>query len=286
MPYLRPQTVEEALAALAGKRYTVLAGGTDLYAAQPPALAGDVIDISRLAELRGIREEESHWRIGALTTWTDVVRAKLPPLLRALQEAGREVGGVQVQNAGTVGGNLCNASPAADGIPVLMALDAEVELAGSSGMRRLALERFVTGNRRTLRAPDELLTAVLVPKAAPGSRAGSCFLKLGARRYLVISIVAVAVRLALDSAGRIAQCGIAVGACASTARRLRSLELALTGQPVQAQVAELVTPKRLAELSPIDDVRGTAEYRLQAAGELIRRGLKNLLDEAAGGALA
>src|SRR3954468_16994673 len=193
--YLRPNCLNDALAVLAEGPRTVVAGGTDVY----PALGGrpaglDVLDITGLRELRGLGLEGERWRIGALTRWAEVARAELPPLFAGLRQAAREVGGAQIQNAGTVGGNLCNASPAADGVPNLLALGASVELASVRGVRDLPLEAFVLGNRRTALEPDELLTAVLVPAGEAVTR----FLKLGARRYLVISIVMVALAVELE----------------------------------------------------------------------------------------
>ncbi len=181
---------------------------------------------------------------------------------------------MQIQNAGTLCGNLCNASPAADGIPNLMALDAEVELASRRGTRHLPVEDFVTGNRKTTRAPDELMTAVLIPDG--GRPARSTFVKLGARRYLVISIVMVGAAVTLDAGGRIASAGVAVGACAPVARRLPALELALIGQRPTPALADLVTADHLAPLSPIDDVRGTADYRRDATLTLVRRAIGGL----------
>ncbi len=192
MFYDRPETLPEALALLARAPRTVLAGGTDLYAATArQELEGAVLDITGVGELAGITRGAEGVRIGACTSWADVRDADLPPAFEALRAAAAEVGGRQIQNAGTVGGNLCNASPAADGVPPLLALDAEVELASAAGRRRLPLAVFLSGVRRTARRADEILTAVLVPEAAIRGR--SVFLKLGARRYLVISIAMVAV---------------------------------------------------------------------------------------------
>jgi CO/xanthine dehydrogenase FAD-binding subunit len=276
--YLQPSALDDALAALATSRWAVLAGGTDFYAARVGRpIREAVLDISRLAPLRGIAREAGGWRIGALTTWTDVVRQPLPPLLDGLKQAAREVGGVQTQNAGTVAGNLCNASPAADGVPALMALSAEVELASTRGVRRLPLSEFITGNRATQRQPDELLTAVLVP--ARSERARSTFAKLGARRYLVISIAMAAVTLDTRDDGRIDFAGLAVGACSPVARRITTLEGRLIGRALKADLADLVRPADLGELSPVSDVRGTAEYRREAALTLIRRALRELADE-------
>lgn len=278
--YLRPDSLNDALAALARQPLTVLAGGTDFY----PARVGrpvdeSLLDISALAPLRGIAAADGHWRLGAATTWTDLIEAPLPPLFQALQQAAREVGGVQIQNAGTLGGNVCNASPAADGVPALLALDARVELASRSGTRALPLADFITGPRRTARAADELLTAVLVPR--PGLAARSRFAKLGARRYLVISIAMAAACLEWDTTGRVVAARVAVGACAPVARRLPALEAALAGRALGPALGEAVSEAHLAPLSPIDDVRADAAYRLDAAGTLLRRLLSTLGAEAA-----
>ena len=189
--YLRPSELSEALGALGSGKPTVLAGGTDFYPARVERpLDDDVLDITGLRVLHGIADAGDHWRLGAGVTWTDVVEARLPPCFDGLAQAAREIGGVQIQNAGTVCGNVCNASPAADGMPNLLALDASVELASVDGRRVLPLADFVLGNRKTARQSNELATALLVPKPARPAR--SVFLKLGARRYLVISIVMVA----------------------------------------------------------------------------------------------
>jgi CO/xanthine dehydrogenase FAD-binding subunit len=275
--YLRTNSVDEALSALASQSWSVLAGGTDFYPAQAAQLVrDDVLDISGLAELRGIVEGDSTWRIGALTTWSDIIRAALPPVFNGLKLAARQVGGMQIQNAGTVAGNLCNASPAADGVPVLMALGAEVELSSADTGRRVPLTEFVTGNRTTARQPNELVTAVLIPKW--GATAKSTFLKLGARKYLVISIVSVAVAFATDDQNLVTDVGIAVGACAPVARRLTGLERKLTGTERTQGLADLVSPEDLSMLAPISDIRGTAQYRREAALTLVQRALGELAD--------
>ena len=150
--YLQPTNLDDALGALMDRPWTILAGGTDIY----PARVGkpfdeDVLDISRLDALRGITEETDHFRLGALTSWTELIDADLPPMFDGLKQAAREVGGVQIQNAGTIAGNVCNASPAADGMPGLVALDASVVLASVSGEREVPISEFVQGNRRTAR---------------------------------------------------------------------------------------------------------------------------------------
>jgi len=263
----RPRSVAEAASLLAAGDWAVLAGGTDLYPAHVGRpIARPVLDLSRIDGLRGIRRSESGWTFGATTTWSDVIRAALPPLFDALKAAAREVGGVQIQNAGTVAGNVCNASPAADGVPALLALGAEVELQSTAGSRRLPLEDFVLGSRRTARREAELVSAIHVPARAAGAR--SVFLKLGGRRYLVISITMVAVLIELDGAGVVARAGVAVGSCSAVARRLPALEARLRGRDA-ARLAACVEPGDLAPLTPIDDVRASREFRIDATREMM-----------------
>jgi CO/xanthine dehydrogenase FAD-binding subunit len=276
--YLRPASLESALAALADRPFTVLAGGTDFYPARVGRLVTeDVLDVTAVAGLRGIREEDGRFRIGAATTWTELIEAPLPRQFDCLKLAAREVGGVQIQNTGTIAGNLCNASPAADGVPALLALSAAVELRSASFRRLIPLAEFIVGNRRTTCGADELVTAILVPGWGP--RARSTFLKLGARRYLVISIAMVAAAVEVAPDGSIARCGVAVGACSPVARRLPQLERDLEGRRLVHTIGEVVEPCHLAPLAPISDVRGTADYRTEAAATLIRRALERLADE-------
>jgi CO/xanthine dehydrogenase FAD-binding subunit len=270
--YVRPKTLEEALVVLADRQTQVLAGGTDFYPALGDRPAqGAVLDVSGLGELRGVSVEQDRIRIGGLTTWSDILRAPLPRCFNALTGAAREVGSVQIQNRGTVAGNLCNASPAADGVPPLLALDAEVELTSRAGMRRVALAEFIIGNRRTVRRSDELLTSVLVPRVL--ENAASAFVKLGARRYLVISIAMVAAVVRPDATGRVAEARIAVGSCSVVARRLVALERELVGAEISSGFDGRVRREHLQPLSPIDDVRATAEYRMDAAQTLVERAL-------------
>jgi len=273
--YLRPTEIRDALCALGAGPRAILAGGTDFY----PARVGrtideDILDITALP-LAGIDDGGDHWRIGALTTWSELIAAPLPPCFDALKLAAREVGGVQIQNAGTIAGNICNASPAADGVPPLLAMDAAVELASVRGERSVALRDFVTGNRQTARAPDELVTAVRVPKPEPGT--ASLFLKLGARRYLVISIVMVALAIEPDARNQIFRARVAIGACSAAAQRVRALELALIGHPIDAALSTIACAEHLQQvLAPIDDIRGSGAYRSDAALTLVRRALAEL----------
>ena len=272
--YLKPKTLHEAVSVLAASGGQILAGGTDFYPALGERLPqGDVVDITSLAEIRGISADKDWIRIGGLTTWTEVIRAKLPRSFDALKAAAREIGSVQIQNRGTVAGNLCNASPAADGVPPLLALDAEVELTSAVSTHRLLLSEFLAGNRKTMRRPDEILAAVLVPRRMDD--AVSTFLKLGARRYLVISISMVAAIVQTDTKGHIADARVAVGSCSAVAQRLRDLEADLRGHPLKVGIGSAVKPVHISVLSPIDDVRATADYRRDASLTLIRRALEN-----------
>ncbi len=277
MSYARPDRLDAALAALARAPHRVLAGGTDVYPAfVGRAIDGPILDISALDAMRGVTAAVDALRIGALTTWSEIARLPLPRHCAALARAAREIGGLQIQNRGTIGGNLCNASPAADGIPPLLALDASVELASAAGRRELPLAQFVLGNRRTACQPDELLVAVRVPQRSPA--AVSTFLKLGHRRYLVISIVMVAVVLDFDGADRVSYCGVAVGACSAAAQRLPALESGLLGATrgeIGARAGALLDAA-LASLAPIDDIRGTRAYRLDAARGLLARAFAEL----------
>ncbi|MDP4033086.1 MAG: FAD binding domain-containing protein [Pseudorhodobacter sp.] len=277
--YARPMALPEALGLLSAGKMQLLAGGTDIY----PALAGasiarPVLDIAALPGLRGITAGPEGLRIGACTTWEDIAQADLPPALAALRQAAVQVGGRQIQHAGTIGGNLCNASPAADGVPPLLVVGAEVELVSARGLRRLALGDFLIGPRQTARAADEVLVAVLVPQAALAGQ--SRFLKLGARAWLVISIAMVAVRLVV-AGGLVVKAALAVGACSAVARRLPEVESALIGAPLADAATRIVDTAVAAALDPMDDLRGSAVYRAVAAAELLRRAVADIAEGAA-----
>ena len=267
--YLRASDLDAALAMLAAGPCRILAGGTDVFPSlQDRPLVGRVLDISGIADLHQITQNDDHWSIGAAVSWRDVTRAALPPAFNGLKAAAYEVGSWQIQNRATLVGNICNASPAADGVPALLTMDAAVQLQSCRGGRVMPLASFITGNRKTKRADDEMVTAILVPK--PGAAGQGYFYKLGARRYLVISIGMVAMRLLCDSQQKIAEIAIAVGACSEVATRLNDLEQHLCGQPLVG-AADIVTPSHFAGLSPIDDVRASASYRIDAVEEAVRR---------------
>lgn len=275
--FLQPATLAEAVQALAETRGVVLSGGTDFFPARVDRpITETVIDISRVRELKGISVEADRILIGGRTTWSEIASAALPRGFDGLKSAAREIGGIQIQNFGTVAGNLCNASPAADSVPPLLTLDAEVRLASASGTRTLPLADFILGNRKTARRADEILTSVAVPRRL--ENAASSFLKLGARRYLVISIVMVAVTIVVDERNGegncVAEARVAVGSCSARARRLPRLEESLVGAAARPGLGKLAAAEYLdGALTPIDDLRATAAYRRDASLTLIRRAL-------------
>lgn len=274
--YFRPTDLDAALGQAVVPGTRIVAGCTDVFpATDRKMLSGRVLDITAVDGLRGITRGAEGLRIGAATTWGDLHRADLPPALHGLQQAAREVGALQIQNRGTIGGNLCNASPAADGVPPLLTLEAEVELASTAGTRRLALADFLRGPRQTACDDGEILTAVHLPAAALDGQGH--FQKLGARTYLVISIAMVAARLVVAE-GRITQAAVAVGACGPVATRLPTLEARLVGATRAVVTPADVTPC----LAPIDDMRADAAYRRRSAVALVQATLDAaLMPEAA-----
>lgn len=284
MRYERPSHLSGALDLLAGggDSWSLLAGATDVYpvltheAAWSAPRPRQILDLTGVEELAGIAETDSTVRIGALVCWSDIASAELPSYFDCLKQAAVEVGGVQIQNRGTVVGNLCNASPAADGVPALLALDASVELISREGSRTLPLAEFVLGNRRTARRPEEIVSSVVVPKRSADAR--SRFLKLGSRRYLVISIASVAAVVRSDDARKISEVAIAVGACSEVPVRVASLEADLVGLELGAEAHECLENHSFDELSPIDDVRATGDYRQRAAKLLAARALDALAE--------
>ncbi len=281
MSYYAPTSLGDVWPLLAEGEARVVAGGTDLFPTQgdgPPPSA--LLDISRVDGLRGIDHDDDGWRIGGATTWSDIVAAPLPPAFDGLKAAALQVGSVQIQNVGTLAGNLCNASPAADGVPPLLTLEAEVALTSAGGTRRLTLTNFLRGVRQTALVPGELLTALHIPRQPTGAL--SSFVKLGSRRYLVISIAMVAAQIWLDEAGRIGGVRVAVGACSPVARRLFGLEQSLIGLRPSDLVSFSMASDALDTLSPIDDVRGSAEYRRAAVERLIRDALGQAVERSDG----
>jgi CO/xanthine dehydrogenase FAD-binding subunit len=279
--YAQPTRLDEALDLAARYQPRILAGGTDVMVGAGVDLQGPVLDITRILEIKGVEIGSSFVTIGAGVTWTELLHADLPAGFAGLKAAAREVGSVQIQNRATIAGNLCNASPAADGVPPLLTLDAELEIRSATGSRHIALADFITGNRRTRLAAGELVTALRVPRQSAEAR--SSFVKLGSRRYLVISIVSAAVLLGSDARGRVEAARVAVGACSAVPVRLPAAEAALLGQSLSDRLPLQVTAAHMADLSPIDDVRASAAYRRDAALQVVREAVADCVGGRAGG---
>lgn len=260
----------------------LLAGGTDYYpgladAAPDPSL----LNIFNIEGLDQITLVDGQWRIGAAVTWTDLIQAELPLGFNCLKQAGREVGSIQIQNAASLVGNLCNASPAADGVPALLALGATVELSSVDGVRELALSDFITGVRQTDRRKNELVTAILVPDI--NAQDNTEFSKLGSRTYLVISIVMCSSRIRVDASNTVTDAAVAVGACSPVACRLPAVEHVLIGKKCNPQeLSACLMPEHFESLSPISDVRATADYRLQVSRTVVRRQIAQIANNIMG----
>ena len=270
----RPTSVAEAVALLEqyNGRATVLAGGTDLLVnmKMERAQAEQVIAISRVKSLKAVAASDDGLTIGALATFYDVQQANvIRQRYQALNEAAHSVSGTQIKMMGTIGGNLCNASPAADSAPALLLYDAQVELTGAAGSRRVALADFFTGPGQTVRQANELLTGIILVPPQPAE--GSAFLKLG-RVGADIAKVSAAVRLVRDGQ-RVAEGRIALGSVAPTPVRARQAEARLAGQPFDLALAEAAAQLAAQEIAPISDVRSTAAYRARVAYVLVRDAL-------------
>lgn len=278
--YIRARTLEEALQLLAdcGPEARVLAGGTDLL---PEMRSGKLaprylIDISRLAELQGIRATEEEGEegliIGALTTVREV---ETSPLLvggyRVLAQAAGTLGSVQVRNRATIGGNLCHAAPSADTAPALLVLDAQAEIAGPEGRERIPLEQFFLGPGQTILGPGQLLVNLYLPRPAAGT--AGVYIKHSLRRAMDLAFVGVAALLSVSD-GHLQKVRIALGAVAPTPMRARQAEevLLARGDLSPATIAEAA---RVAaeEARPIDDIRSTAWYRRRMVEVETRRAL-------------
>ena len=268
--YYRPDKINDALYSLSKEKLTIAAGCTDLLpSTQQENLGNNILDISGIKSLRHISFENGFRKIGSGVTWTDLVENnELPKCYDMLKECSLQIGSKQIQNLGTIGGNLCNASPAADGVPCLLSLDASIELLSVNGKRVLKLEDFIKGSRKTELQNNEILSAILIPEEAEIGR--SSFLKLGARRYLVISIAMIACKLNLKK-DVISEITISVGSCSAVAKRIKSLENLLIGKSIKDELTTIILNYNYENyLSPINDIRGTNTYRFKASKVLVK----------------
>jgi CO/xanthine dehydrogenase FAD-binding subunit len=274
--FLTARDTAHACEILQAGTHRVIAGATDVFAQNPDRSVGALLDISRIEALRGVTITEDNVRIGAITTWSAIRDAALPAHMDALRQAAVTIGGVQIQNRATIGGNVCNASPAADGVLALLALDASIDVASVSGCRRLPLSAALDQNRRSLLGRNELLEAVIVPLKGTST---SCFLKLGRRANLAISVLACAVAIEWSPEGEIVTLRACIGAASRAPMRLSRLERRLVGLSHLDHREALVTGEDVAALTPIDDIRASADYRRHAAVVLLNRAISRASED-------
>ena len=281
--YHQPESLADAvdLAARFGGQASFLAGGTDLIVQieRGRVAPRHVIGLGRVPGLVGI-EVNGRITLGARVTHRAIEQTPaLAGPLRCLVEGAEVIGGHQVRNVATVGGNLVNASPAADLVPCLLALDGVVTLVGPGGEREVPIEHFLLGPNRTARRSDELVTRVDLPALAP--RAATAFLKAGRRRAMEISVVCVAARLTLDATlARCLEARVVLGAVAPTAVRAYAAERLLEGQPVGGEAFRRAAEAAQEACRPIDDVRASAGFRQHLVGVLVRRALDRCVERA------
>ena len=282
--YHKPVSIEEACSLLAqfGEEARILAGGTDLILQLKKQAVNPkhVINIKGLKELNFIRQEEEGFVLGALASLADIVEhPSLQKTFPCLVDSARSIGSTQVRNVATLGGNLCNASPAADMAPGLLVLDASVKIAGPRGSRCLPLEEFFLGPGRVDLRAGEILTEIRVPVPPKGTR--MIFFKQGPRKAMDISVVAVAVAGTWDEEkGRCDRARVALGAVAPIPVRVRQAEGLVEGKR-----KDEISPSKVAEavcqaIRPISDVRASAEYRVQVAGALTERAIRHVIHTA------
>jgi CO/xanthine dehydrogenase FAD-binding subunit len=274
-----PRDADEALALLAEEpgAWRPFAGGTDLMVLFEAGRLAQrkFFSIRHLKELRGIEEAEGALTLGALTTYADVRRSEvLRREFPMLCQAAAETGGLAIQNRGTLGGNIANASPAADSPPALLAYDAEVELVSRAGSRRVAYKEFHTGYKQTVMRPDELIARIRLPRPSASARQFSR--KVGTRRAQAISKVCFAGLAEIDAEGRLGEVRLAYGSVAPTVVRCPRTESVLQGQAVDDALVSAARAELARELAPIDDVRSTARYRLRVAGNILGEFLSGL----------
>ena len=270
--YRAPSRLDEAIALLAGEGARSLAGGTDLMVQMRSGRLnpGRIVDLKRIPEMLGVREVAGGFEIGAATACAAIgEHAALAAAWPGVVEAARLIGSAQVQGRASLGGNLCNASPAADSAPALIAAGAVCLIAGPAGQRELPVELLQAGPGRNALAAGEVLVALRLPARAP--RSGDAYLRLIPRTEMDIAVVGAGVSLSVDAQGVVSAARVALGAVAPTALRVDAAAKALVGTRLEAPALKALQAAARAACRPIDDKRGTAAYRTRVAGVLARR---------------
>jgi aerobic carbon-monoxide dehydrogenase medium subunit len=283
MRYEAPESLEGAVALLAGAKgeARVLAGGTDLLVQiRADVLDPDlIVDIKRIAETRTVTEEKDGWRIGAAVTGAELKEhPRLKKVWPGLVEAANLIGSTQVQGRATLGGNLCNGSPAADSVPALIAAGAVATLVGPKGRRDLPVEDVMLGPRKLALTKGEIVVSFLLPPRPP--RSGDAYLRFIPRTEMDIAVVGVGVSLSLDAGGVISAARVSLGAVAARVLLVADAAQAIIGSRLDHAALERLEAAARAACRPIDDKRGTIEFRTDVAAVLARRVALIALDRA------
>lgn len=276
------ESLDAALDFLAGHGdgCQVLAGGTDvmIQLSRGQISPSALLHIERVAELRQ-HTINGGASLGALVTHRELAKGRLGSRFRSVAEAAATVGGLQTQSVGTIGGNVCNASPAADTLPALLVHDAELTLRSASGSRQVGLQQFLTGRRTTQRRADELLTEIRLP--VPQGRTGDVYLKVGRRSAMEVAIVGLAMRLNFDTDGTVTQAAVALASVGPRPLRATGAEQALIGSRLEHEALVAAGAAALVEISPMDDIRASAGYRRRLIPGLLVRAAQTCRQRAA-----
>ena len=283
MRYEAPESLNGAVALLAGATgdARVLAGGTDLLVQMRADIVDPelIVDIKKIPETRGITEEKGGWRIGAAVTAAELKEhPKLKQVWPGVVEAANLIGSTQVQGRATLGGNLCNGSPAADSVPALIAAGAVATVAGPQGMRNIPVEDVMLGPRQLALRKGEIVVSFLLPPRPP--RSGDAYLRFIPRTEMDIAVVGAGVSLTVDSAGTITAARVSLGAVAPRVLLVAEAAHAIVGSRFDEAARERLVAAARAACRPIDDKRGTTEFRIDVAGVLVRRAALIALDRA------
>ncbi|HTK88829.1 MAG TPA: xanthine dehydrogenase family protein subunit M [Verrucomicrobiae bacterium] len=283
MRYEAPESLEGAVALLAGAKgeTRVLAGGTDLLVQMRADIVEPdlIVDIKKIPETRAIAEEKGGWRIGAAVTGAELKEhPRLKKVWPGVIEAANLIGSTQVQGRATMGGNLCNGSPAADSVPALIAAGAVATLAGPNGKRDLPVEDVMLGPRKLALQKGEIVASFLLPPRPP--RSSDAYLRFIPRTEMDIAVVGAGVSLTVDGAGVITAARVALGAVAARVLLVPEAAQAIIGSRLDKPAQDRLEAAAQAACRPIDDKRGTVEFRIQVAGVLARRAALIALDRA------
>ena len=281
--YLAPTTLDEAIKAFAsaGSAGRILAGGTDLLVQMRSGAVkpGVIVDIKKIAETRTVTEEKGGWRIGAAVTGAELKEhARLKKVWPGVVEAANLIGSTQVQGRATLGGNLCNGSPAADSVPALIAAGAVATLAGPQGRRDLPVEDVMLGPRKLALGKGEIVVSFLLPPRPP--RSSDAYLRFIPRTEMDIAVVGAGVSVTVDEAGTISAARVSLGAVAARVLLVAEAAAAIIGSRLDRAAQDRLEAAARAACRPIDDKRGTIEFRIEVAGVLARRTALIALDRA------